>query len=314
MRQGLLAVIIPTYNGADLLRRYLPSITECVQGWGEAIVVDDASTDGSVDFVRSQFPDVKIIARVQNGGFSAAVNDGIRATDSEFVLVLNNDVEVTPGLLDSILPLFEDESVFAVSPRIVLPSRGGLDEGPTTGFWHHGIFYTGQRCSLSSGHSRGVIPILYATGCAAVYRRSMLEGLGGFDETYSPFYWEDADLGYRAWKRGWKTLYQPASEVLHQHGASVSKFDPTFTSRIKARNAFFFIWRNIEDKKLLATHRRWIPLVVIRRLVARDKAFIRGFVDAARRRREMLDARARDSVHRRLSDIEIFEMLGIRCR
>lgn len=314
MSRGLLAVIIPTYNGADLLRRYLPSITECVQSWGQAIVVDDASTDGSADFVRSQFPGIKIIARAHNGGFSAAVNDGIRATDSEFVLVLNNDVEVTPGLLDSVLPLFEDESVFAVSPRIVVPSRGGLDEGPTTGFWHHGMFYTGQRCSLSPGHSPGVIPILYATGCAAFYRRSMLEHLGGFDEVYSPFYWEDADLGYRAWKRGWKTLYQPASQVLHQHGASVSKFDPAFTNRIKARNAFFFIWRNIEDKRLLATHRRWLLLVVIRRLVARDKAFIRGFVDAARRRREMLDARAQDSVHRRLSDIEIFEMLGIRCR
>jgi glycosyltransferase involved in cell wall biosynthesis len=69
MRQGLLAVIIPTYNGADLLNRYLPSITECVQGCGEVIVVDDASTDGSVDFVRSQFPDVKIIARYKTEAF-----------------------------------------------------------------------------------------------------------------------------------------------------------------------------------------------------------------------------------------------------
>jgi Predicted glycosyltransferases len=90
----IVSAVIPNINGTDLLNRYLPSITECVQGWGEAVVVDDASTDGSVDFVRSRFPGIKIIARAHNGGFSAAINDGIRATDSEFVLVLNNDVEV----------------------------------------------------------------------------------------------------------------------------------------------------------------------------------------------------------------------------
>ena len=307
-------MVVPNWNGRDLLGRCLSALLSALPG-ERIIVVDDASTDGSVDFVRSRFPDVEIVARTYNGGFPAAANDGIRAAGScELILLLNNDVEPAPGLLDSIEPLFEDESVFAVTPRIVVPSRGGLDEGPTTGFWHHGMFYTGQRSSPSPESSPGVIPILYATGCAAVYRKAMLDELGGFDEAYSPFYWEDADLGYRAWKRGWKTLYQPACEVFHQHAASVSKLDPAFTDRIKARNALFFIWRNIEDRKLLAAHRRWLPLVLIRRYLAGDKAFVSGFVEARRRRAEAIQARARDSVHRRLSDVEIFDILGIRHR
>ncbi|MCX8053449.1 MAG: glycosyltransferase family 2 protein [Armatimonadetes bacterium] len=301
----MIDIIVPSFNGRELVRRFLennaPSLAKYRLG-----VVDDASEDGSVEFLRSNFPEVLVVAREKNGGFAAAVNDGIRATDSDLIVLLNNDVEVNPNFLDPILPLFEDERVFAISPRIIVPSLGGLDEGAKTGFWRHGIFYTSQLQNPS-----GTRPILYATGCAAVYRRSHLEELGGFDEAYSPFYWEDADLGYRAWKRGWKTIYQPSSQVIHQHSASVSRFDPKFTGRIKARNGLFFIWRNIEDERLLATHRRWLPLVVVRRIAARDWPWIAGFREAWNRRREAIEARARDSIHRRLSDTEIFDKLGI---
>ncbi|MGB9620140.1 MAG: glycosyltransferase family 2 protein [Armatimonadota bacterium] len=301
--------VVPNWNGRPLLERHLPSILSALPH-EKLIVVDNGSTDDSVELLKNTFADVEVIARAENGGFSVAVNEGIRRAGScDLLIVLNNDVEVAPGFLDSILPLFEDEDVFAVSPRILLPARHGLDEGPTTGFWHHGMFYTGQRQQVQE-----VTPILYATGCAAVYRRSMLDELGGFDEVYSPFYWEDADLGYRAWKRGWKTLYQPASEVIHQHAASISKMDPVFTGRIKARNGLFFIWRNIEDKRMLAAHRRWLPLVAVRRRLAGDKAFVSGLIEATRRRAEMAEARTRDSVFRRLSDCEIFDTLGIRHR
>lgn len=305
MNNEVVSVLIPNYNGAELLRTNLGSVLSLNL---PVTVVDDASSDDSVSMLREEFPHVRVVERPTNGGFSAAVNDGIRAAGGEFVVVLNNDVEITSEFLDSVLPLFEDKSVFAVSPSIVLRKRGGIDEGCKTAFWHHGIMYMDQKQSAS-----GVTPVLYATGCAAVYRRTMLESLSGFDEAYSPFYFEDADLGYRAWKRGWKSLHQPASVVYHQHSASISKLKSGFTSRIRARNSLFFIWRNIEDRALLRRHRCWLPLVLLRRLAAGDVAFVSGWREAYSRRREAVAAREADSRYRVLTDREILETTGVRC-
>ena len=295
------SIIMPNFNGGSLLRQSLTSLGDLL---GRALVVDDGSADGSVDLLRTEFPSVRVIAREQNGGFSAAVNDGIRACECDFVALLNNDVEVTPGFLDPILPMFEDEALFAVSPRIMLPARGNVDEGCKSGYWHHGVFYTTQRQGVDQ-----ITPVLYANGCAAVYRRSMLEELGGFDEAYSPFYWEDTDLGYRAWKRGWESLYQPASSVVHQHSASISRLDPIRTRRIQLRNAYMFIWRNIEDPKMLAAHRRWLPFVLAKKAIVRDLAFPLGWKDARPRKRECVEARNRDSAHRKLTDEQILGAL-----
>lgn len=305
MTTGMLAsasIVIPNYNGSGMIGECLASLPPGLP----VVVVDDASTDDSLHVIRERFPDVMVIARRENGGFSKAMNDGIRAASGDLVIAMNNDVETPRGFLDSILPLFDDEDVFAVSPRVVLPKRDNLDEGCKTGFWHHGMFYVDQLQGVGQ-----VRPILYATACAAVYRRSMLEELGGFDEAYSPFYWEDADLGYRAWKRGWKSLYQPESLVYHQHSASISRVKPTRTDRIKARNNLFFVWRNIDDPALVARHRRWLPIVLARRAVVGDSAFVGGWRDAFDRRNEASVALGSSREHRKLSDREIFAAVGI---
>ncbi|MHB9036646.1 MAG: glycosyltransferase family 2 protein [Armatimonadota bacterium] len=299
------AVVIPSYNGVDLLQHYLPYLLSCVPA-ASVTVIDDASTDDSVAYLRQEFPDIRAIQRSANGGFSRAVNDGIRATNGEFLVLLNNDVEVTPGFLDTILLLFEEKSVFAVSPRIVLPKHDGVDEGCKSGFWHHGMFYADQKQGVTD-----VCPTLYACGCAAVYRRSMLEELGGFDEAYSPFYWEDTDLGYRAWKRGWKSLYQPASTVYHQHASSVSRLKRSNTDRIKSRNGLLFLWRNIEDTRLMRLHRLWLPAVLLKRMTPGNSAFLAGFRSALAVRHEANLARMLDSSNRVLSDREIFAAIGV---
>lgn len=300
------SVVIPSYNGRALLSRGLKCIGSEVAS-ARILVVDDASDDDSVAMLRNEFPGVTVVARRINGGFSAAVNEGIRAADSEFVVLLNNDVEVTPGFLDPILPLFESDDVFAVSPRILTPSLGGLDDGAKIGEWHHGMLW--------SGHQQGVHevrPMLFTSGCASVYRRRMLEQLGGFDEAYSPFYWEDVDLSYRAWKRGWRSLYQPQSTVSHEHSSTIVKLDARYTASVKARNSLFFIWRNIEDEHLLRLHRMWLPLVLLKRAALGDSSSLEGWKSAFTRRREAVAARRLDSEHRVISDRKIFETVGVR--
>lgn len=295
-----LNLIIPNYNSAKLIAETLSRLRDLYPET-TTYVVDDASTDGSVELLRERFPSVQVIARCQNGGFGAAANDGIRAGDSEFVVLLNADVEVKPGFLEHILPLFEDESVFAVSPSIITPSLGGIDDGPKTAFWRHGMLWVDN---IQGVHE--VRPVFFTSGCASVYRRSMLEALDGFDEAYSPFYWEDVDLSYRAWKRGWKSLFQPASSVLHQHSATISKIPSGYTRAVKARNQLLFIWRNIEDERLVRDHRRWLPLVLFRRALSGDWPWIRGWRLALAKRAEALAARRRDSAQRVLSDRDIF--------
>ncbi len=294
------SLIIPNYNGAKLIletlsrfRNVYPETAICV--------VDDASTDSSVELLREHFPSVQVIARSKNGGFGAAANDGIRAGNSELVVLLNADAEVTPGFLEHILPIFEDESVFAVSPSIVTPSLNGIDDGAKTAFWRHGMLWVDNIQGVCE-----VSPIFFTSGCASVYRRWMLEKLGGFDEAYSPFYWEDVDLSYRAWKRGWKSIFQPESKVLHRHSATISNIPKAYTSAIKARNQLLFIWRNIEDDWMVQDHRRWLPLVLFKRMVLRDWAWIHGWRMARAKRAESLAARELESEQRALSDRDIF--------
>lgn len=302
-----LSVVIPSYRGRRLLPGCLSKLMEHAPHT-DVVVVDDGSDDGSVDTVRSDFPGVKVVARRTNGGFSAAVNDGIRAAQAELIALINNDVEITGSFLELAREFSAQEATFAVSPRIVVPRLDNTDEGAKTGFWHHGLFFTGQRQGPSE-----LSPILYATGCAAIYRRSMLEALGGFDEAYSPFYWEDVDLGYRAWKRGWQTVYDPSGLVYHQHSASISQWPRRHTETIKARNSLLFIWRNIEDNSLLREHRRWLAPVLARRTLTGDISFLLGWQQAYRRRREAVAARTADSVRRVLSDRTIFETTGVEC-
>lgn len=299
-------VVLPNYNGGEMLAAALETLLQCAPGDTDVVVVDDASTDGSVDLLRDRFPDVRTIARTSNGGFSAAANDGIRATDGEFLVLLNNDVEVTQGFLDPILPLFADDSVFAVGTRVVTPSLGGLDDGAKRLLWHHGMFMVDNQ-----QHVGEVKPVPFASGCAAVYRMSMLKELGGFDEAYSPFYWEDVDLCYRAWKRGWRSLYQPASAVVHAHSATISKLGKRGTDAVKARNSLLFLWRNIDDERLRREHRRWLPLVLAKRVACRDYAYLAGWRQAMARRRDAEEARRRDSRHRVLSDNEFFRTAGV---
>jgi len=297
-------VIIPTYRGLELLRAYLPSVIDRL---GLPVtVIDDGSDDGSADAIRAEFPNVDLIARSSNGGFSAAANDGIGSADADLIVLLNNDVLVDSDFVAPILPLFEDGSVFAVTPSIIVPSLGGIDEGCKTAYVRHGIIYTDQRQGVDK-----VCPSLYATGCAAVYRGSMLRELGGFDEAYSPFYYEDLDLGYRAWKRGWRTLYQPAGRVTHLHSFSISRMDSRKTARIRARNLFLFIARNIDDPDFRRTHGRWLPFVLARRLACGDTAFADGWRDAWARRDESKAFRLSESAHRALSDREIAEITRV---
>lgn len=306
------SLIVPTFNGLSLLQKHLPALL-AANGVAEAelIIADDGSDDGTVAWLREFVPRAAVIALGSNKGFSVACNTAIQAATGEFLVLLNNDVEVDPGFLAPLLrPFADDRLVFAVNSRILLPERKMLDEGEKTGGFHHGLFYVDCQRNPAN-RSTATAPTLYATACAAAYRRSMVENLGGFDDLYSPCYWEDVDLSYRALKRGWKVLYEPTSVVYHEHETTTGRLDKRFTAMVKHRNAFLFVWKNISDRRWLAANIALGPWVGLYHCLRdRDPAVLQGWFDAARAWRKIGIRRRTEQRESVVTDRQILGLLS----
>ncbi len=301
------SLIIPTLNGLSLLQKHLPALLRA-DGVADAelVIADDGSTDGTAEWLNVHVPQAKVVRRETNGGFSRACNAAIRESSGDVLVLLNNDVEVEPGFLAPLLRALDaDPQVFAVNSRILLPSQAMLDEGEKTGWFHNGIFYVDCRRDPAR-RSTATAPTLYATACAAAYRRAMVEQLGGFDELYSPCYWEDIDLSYRALKRGWQVLYEPESVVYHQHETTTARMDARFVAMVKHRNNFVFVWKNIADARWTAASMLLTPLVAVyHRLRDGEPSILAGWLAALRLWPQIAVRRAQEKRESSVTDRQI---------
>jgi GT2 family glycosyltransferase len=217
----LISVVIVNWNRRELLRACLESL-RAQQGVAfETIVVDNGSADGSAE-VAAQFG-AKIIRNSENRGFCAANNQGIALARGEYVALLNNDAEAAPGWLASLYRACSSapEIGMAASKVLVWEDPGRIDKAG------HLIFPDGQNRGRGSGAvDRGQFDreeeVLWPDGCAAMYRKSMLDAIGGFDEDFFA-YGDDAELGLRARIAGWRCLYTPDAVVRHHRGATMGK-------------------------------------------------------------------------------------------
>jgi GT2 family glycosyltransferase/glycosyltransferase involved in cell wall biosynthesis len=250
------SVVIPNWNGRDLLARYLPGVVEAMAGHpqNEVIVVDNGSEDGSAEFVRQQFPSVKLLALQKNLGFGGGSNAGFRAAQNDVVVLLNSDMRVMPDFLEPLLAGFTDPSVFSVSCQIFIsdPEKRREETGLSEGWWERGMLRVSHR---DDALISGLYPCFYGGGGSCAYDRDKFLELGGFDEILAPFYLEDTDIGYLAWKRGWKVLYQPASVVYHEHRGTIGKkFSEQYIQGVLKKNFFLFCWKNIHETPRLLDH------------------------------------------------------------
>jgi GT2 family glycosyltransferase len=222
------SVVIPNWNGRDLLEKYLPSVVEALAGHpdNEIIVVDNGSTDGSAEMMREKFPSVRVLALDRNLGFGGGSNAGFQAAKNGIVILLNSDMRVQPDFLAPLLAGFTDAQVFAVACQIYFsdPQKLREETGLTQGWWENGGLRVRHRDDQAI---EDLYPCFYGGGGSCAFDRRKFLELGGFDELLRPFYLEDTDLGYLAWKRGWKVLYQPRSVVYHEHRGTIGKrFSP----------------------------------------------------------------------------------------
>ena len=250
------SLVIPNWNGRDLLERFVPSWLEAIVNHpgSEVIVVDNGSTDGSADWLRAHYPQVRVLALEKNLGFGGGSNAGFRAAKNDIVVLLNSDMRVEPDFLAPLLAGFTDGKVFAVSCQIFLsdPTKRREETGLTDGWWKDGALRVTHR---EDPKVDCLFPCFYGGGGSSAFDRRKFLSLGGFDELLAPFYLEDTDIGFLAWKRGWKVLYQPASVVYHEHRGTIGrKFSVDYIQSVLQKNYVLFAWKNIHSWRRLASH------------------------------------------------------------
>lgn len=243
------SVVIPNWNGRDLLEKYLPSVVAAMAGHSanEVIVVDNGSTDGSADFLRDRFPSVRVVALQRNLGFGGGSNAGFAAASNDIVVLLNSDMRVAADFLAPLLAGFTDASVFAVSCQIFFSDAAKKREetGLTQAWWADGALRVRHR---DDEQVTGLYPCFYGGGGSCAFDRRKFLELGGFAELLRPFYLEDTDLGFMAWKRGWKVFYQPRSHVWHEHRGTIGKkFSPDYIQAMLKKNFILFGWKNLGE-------------------------------------------------------------------
>jgi len=278
-------IVVPNYNGRQLLAENLPALVNAAKQHNPAnkiIVVDDASNDGSADFIGWNFTNVEVLRLEKNKGFGAACNAGITSARTRIVLCLNNDVRVTDGFIEPLLHHFMDPSVFAV-----------------------------QAVSRGEDNRKHKIPaaarkVLYACAGYCAYDRDKFIILGGFHPLYNPFYCEDRDIGYRAWKRGWKNIADPRSIVYHKGECTTRRFQIRYKESVKFRNRIVFILTCYDDPLRAAVA---ILLLLFRTFYSfRWYAFL-TLVWLWKKRHEIRKKRAEDIPFWKLNDSQIQKIL-----
>jgi GT2 family glycosyltransferase len=238
-------VIIPNYNGAEFLDTCFDSLEDQTYRGFRILFVDNGSTDGSGDWLRAHESErVRVIFMGKNTGFSAAVNAGIRASDTKYVLLLNNDVRCGRQFVGELVRAISNApNVFSVASKMIrmhnpdrLDSAGDL-------YTVLGWAYNRGAGGSSSAYSRPT-EIFSACAGAAIYRRDVFDQIGMFDEMHFA-YLEDIDVGYRARIRGYRNIYWPKAVVYHVgSGTSGSKYN-SFKVKLSARNSIYLYYKNM---------------------------------------------------------------------
>lgn len=239
-----ITVVIPNYNNIKLLVNLLESLKSAKTILFELIIVDDCSQDNSVEYLREYFPEITLLVNDENHGFAYTVNRGIKNSKTEYVYLLNNDTTVTPEFLEDPLKIIQsDDNIFAVTSKMLQLNNQELIEDA-------GDEYTILSWSKKRGHNKQKTAyakdeeVFSACAGAALYRRSVFEEIGYFDENFGS-YVEDMDLSFRAQLHGYMIYYSAKSEVYHIGSATTgSQYNP-FKVEISARNNIYLIYKNM---------------------------------------------------------------------
>ena len=308
------SIVIPSYNGKELLSKFLPGVITAMERIrrdnNEIIIIDNGSTDGTGEFLKGMGKSVTVITLKGNSGFARACNLGIEIAKHDIVILLNNDVEVREDFIYPLLEGFDRDDTFAVVARSLLPHADMRNESITIGSFEEERF---QLLRLGLGDEKiehaQTCTNLYAAGGFSAFHKEKFLKLGGFDSLYFPFYWEDVDISYRAWKMGWRIIYEPRSVVYHHsHGTISREYLPEYIDLIYMRNRYLFIWRNLNDEKIIKAHAENLLQQEKSGWEGKNSLERKAFFEAFRKIRDVMARRESIVQESRLMDEEILKI------
>jgi len=313
-------IVIPTWNGRRILADCLPKVVECCCELGppaRITIVDDASTDGTADWLRREFRQVNVLPLARRRGFPGAVNAGAFASTADILLLLNNDMIPHGPVLRPLVERLREQDVAAVSARVLKWDATTIDVGRRLR-----TFDCGEISGVGSNEDFPEPSFtFFASGGAMAVDRSRFVELGGFDEIYSPGYVEDTDFSYRAWKRGWRIAWEPRSTFLHMGSA-------TFTPRGNAlklwvsqcrvryllrRNSFYFYWKNLTEPRARRSYWKALPGRALRALTAGDVFYFAALARATASAGEIARRHRAEKGASVIADSDVFVRLHRLC-
>lgn len=246
-RMGV-SLIIVNWNGRRFVEACLLALQRQTVRPLEIIVVDNGSTDGSPEFIRSTFPDVRLIALNRNTGFAAGNNIGIREAHGEYLALLNNDTEPEPLWLEELHRAIREypEAGICASKIVSYDTPARIDSAGDE-FWTVGVAVKRGDGEIDAWQYAQPGWVFGASAAAALYRRSLFEAVGGFDERFSPAYHEDTDFNFRAQLQGYRCRYVPTAIVRHHISATLGRGNRCLLS-LRARNGCYVMVKNLPTR------------------------------------------------------------------
>lgn len=244
MQETKVTVVIPNYNGIKYIRDCMDSLYKQEDISFEILVVDNGSKDGSLEILKTEYVDAKVIALEENTGFCHAVNVGIQNSGTPYVILLNNDTVVKPGFVEALQEAIEEsERIFSVSSMMLSMADESRIDDAGDGYSMLGWAYARGKGKPAARYEKRA-KVFAACGGAAIYRKEIFEKIGYFDENHFA-YLEDIDIGYRARIHGYRNAYEPKAKVIHAGSATSGSRYNEFKTKLSSANNAYMIAKNM---------------------------------------------------------------------
>lgn len=289
------SIIIPSFNAKRLLEKNLESVITAARPFDEIIIVDDASSDTSVEYLKKTYelveepPRLKdvtsfsgaykkrsiiLLVNQTNQRFASSCNRGVLSASSDIIVLLNNDVLPHEDFLEPLLPHFEDPKVFAVGCKELATTEGNKEYGRSGGKFEKGMLRHWRE------EDQNQTTTLWVAGGSGAFRRTMWTELDGFDLDFRPAYSEDIDLCFRARAKGWKVEFEPKSIVEHNHETThKSVFGDEAIEVMSYKNAILLMWKDAPTVEKIK-HFLWLPYNLTVTNYKSHGRFFQGFKQA----------------------------------
>jgi len=272
-------IVIPNFNGEAYLKGCLDSLEKQTEKHFEWIIIDDCSTDQSVNLIR-HYPEVRLFINQKNSGFAYSVNRGIKLASAPYVLLLNNDVEVANDFVEQLYKrIHQNAKIFSVSSQMIrFKERDKLDD---TGDFYHILGWAYKRGDGKSITTNQKASAVFSTCAGAgIYRRAIFDEIGYFDEAYFA-YLEDVDVSYRGLIYGYKNVYEPKAICYHIGSATTAqgeKYSP-FKVKLSARNNVYTAYKNMPFLQLVVNSPFLVCGFAIKGLIFKKRGYGKAYGD-----------------------------------